>query len=188
MIVEAFAEVRGEAVVDRAAVGVVGIHIAEGDAAGESAVIAGVGETVRRQYQGQYCCHARSRSRVRQIRQRERGIYRRRPEEVGQCGRDPGLSARINTARRSTGSNPQRPSDRGVGSGISERHQIVVHYQIAPGGVRIDGAIQMASAIEVVREIQIEAAAEIAFDAQVYLLGVRVHKILSLRIAEGLED
>ena len=45
----------------------------------------------------------------------------------------------------------------------------------------------MTSAIEVVGEIQSEAAAEVALDAEVRLLRVRVNEILRLRIAKGLE-
>ncbi len=44
--------------------------------------------------------------------------------------------------------------------GSVSRHQIIVHCEIAASGVGIDRAIQMASAIEVVSEIQSEAAAQ----------------------------
>ncbi len=53
--------------------------------------------------------------------------------------------------------------------------------------VGVDGAVQMASAIEVVGETEGEAAAQVAFQREVRLLRVGVHEILGLRIAEGLE-
>ena len=44
----------------------------------------------------------------------------------------------------------------------------------------------MASAVEVVGQIQSKAAAQIALKAEVCLLRIGINKVLSLRIAEGL--
>ena len=68
-------------------------------------------------------------------------------------------------------------------SGIEVRH-----HQVAADRVGVDGPIEVASAVEVIGETQCVSIAEIALDAQVRLLRIRVDEVLRLRIAEGLES
>ena len=63
----------------------------------------------------------------------------------------------------------------------------VAGHEVAANRVGIDGAVEMASAVEVVSQAESEAAAEILLQGQVRLLRVGVNKILRLRIAEGLK-
>ena len=46
----------------------------------------------------------------------------------------------------------------------------------------------MTSAVEVVSEAECESVAQIALNTDIGLLRVRIHKILTLRIAEGLKS
>src|SRR5208283_4386592 len=79
-------------------------------------------------------------------------------------------------------------SERRIRIRISFRRQQVGHKQVAALRVGVDGMIQMASAVEVVRQIEVEAIAKVAFDAEIGLLRIGVDEVLGLRITEGLRD
>ena len=60
-------------------------------------------------------------------------------------------------------------------------------HQVATDCIRIDRAIQVSPAIEVVCQVQSKTVAEVTLHAEIGLLGVGIYEILSLRIPERLE-
>ena len=68
-----------------------------------------------------------------------------------------------------------------------DRSLPVFQQQVATRGVGIDGAIQMASAVEVVGQAKRHVVSQVLLKRQVCLLRVGINKILGLRIAKGLE-
>ena len=175
---KALFQIGGQPVINRTAVGVVGIHVAERDAAGESA-----GRRIT----------SRAESALLQDRQRRvdaalcgranqsagnRGIQASGTEEVGQRRRDPGHAVDESAGSRASA---DRERSRGrIGSGIVQRHLPVSHQQIAARGVGVDGAVQMAAAIEVVAQAERHVVSQVLLESQVRLLRVGVNEILCL--------
>ena len=194
MRAEALAQVGAEAVIDRAAVGVVGVHVAEGDASGEG----------RRgsQLALKPGMLPASRDRLRDAAEPDRPMTRKRRGSKD-SGRRDGRSSSARHRRRGTAESVTRRglhpltvnglAGAGQIAGLLPNACIVVgrvevgNHQVAANCVGIDRTVQMASAIEVVGEAERESLAEIALDGDVRLLRVGVDEILGLRIAEGLE-
>src|SRR6185369_6066567 len=111
----------------------------------------------------------------------ERRIKTRRPEEVDEGRCDERLTGWGNT----TGVYEQR-----VRSWHACRHCClpVLHEQSTVGGVGIDRAVVVTSAVKVVGEVQGKARAEIALETQIDLLRVGIDEILGLGISERLES
>src|ERR1035438_3376292 len=181
MAVETLAKISSQSVIDGTAVGVVGIHVAEGDAAGERSEIASTLEPVFLQYQRQNGSDTSGSCGTREQSDRDRRVHRRWAEEVGKGGRNVRASG-----TNATSGNSERTICWLSGSAENCGLQ-VSHHQIAANRVCVDGTVEVTPAVEVVTNAQCEAVAEIAFDGQVRLLGVRIDEILGLRITERLE-
>src|ERR1700728_5110525 len=163
MLVEAFAEVGGEAVVDRAAVGIIGVHVAERHAAGESGRIAVCVKPWDVMDQSYGLSDAAERVAERRVGADERRIQSAGPEKLHQ--------RRIHI-RIWTGCSPTRiasaDGEWAGGSRLSRQGCIVVrclgvgHPQVAATRVGVDGPVQMTTAIEIVSETEREASAEIS--------------------------
>ena len=192
MPTETLAEVGAEAVIDRTAVGVVRVHVAEGHATSEAPVrcriTGGVepGNDCRRAIacvmHSAPCAPSECTS------AEDRGIQSARPEEVHQRRIDKGTSRSDLPALQPTTVNGL--AARASARSVPERCIVGVEirdHQVAADGVRIDRPIQVVSAIEVVGEAESESSAKIALDGEVRLLRVGVDEVLRLRVAEGLK-
>src|SRR5579864_7615018 len=190
MLVEALAQVGGEAVVDRTAVGVVRVHVAEGDAAAKSAsnrrsttrVESLAGETALDFFRE---LHARDRGRSGSDESSgNRRIQASGTKEIHQRGINPGAERAV-AARSGSAAYGER-----AGGGLSsgECGIEVGDHQVTTHCVGVDGAVQVTSAIEVVCQTESESATEIPFDGHIRLLRVGVDEVFGLGIAEGLES
>ncbi len=63
----------------------------------------------------------------------------------------------------------------------------VQREQVRTDGVHVDGTVQVASAIEVVFEIERQVVTEVVLNREVRLVGVSENKILADRESEGLQ-
>ena len=181
MIAKAFFQVGSEPVVDRAAVGVVGVHVAEGDAAGQGSRIAGRAQASGLQHQGRDDLNASGGGGIREQRNRNRRIQARGTEEIQQrCRhiRASGTDAAVVYKQRIV---------RGLCRSGRERRLPIFHQQIAARGVGVDGTIQVAAAVEVVSQAERHVMSQVLLEGQVCLLRIGINKTLSLGIAEGLE-
>src|ERR1700732_3562695 len=84
MVAKALLQIWGESMVNRAAVGVVGVHVAEGYASGQGRGIAGSAEASGLQHQGCDYLNAAGCGGIRQQRNRNRRIQAGGTEEIHQ--------------------------------------------------------------------------------------------------------
>src|SRR6266404_2985671 len=180
VVVEALAEIDGQPVVVRSAIGIVGIHVTEGDAA--SVIECGRHRITCRIESGQGLEEGdRLRHAGALAIQLETGgngrIQAAGAEKVHQGGVDPtGIAVGV-AYGEGTGEALTR-----CGSGKE-----IGGHQVAPNGAGIDGTIEVTSEVEVVGDAQGETTAKVALDGQIRLLRVGVNEVLCLRVAERLE-
>src|SRR6202451_4436146 len=138
MISEALAQVRAEAVVDRTAVGVVGVHVAEGHTAGKCCGIAGgveAGSAYARCLHKLQDCWSKggdtSSSAISGQKIGDRGIDAAGPEKAHERSLDPRLARmRVDTAgsisgSRGTDAHAQRTARAGIRSWIAESRIVI---------------------------------------------------------------
>ena len=149
MPAKALAQVRAEPVIDRTAVGEVGVHITEGNAIGISGGIAARVESLARQtaFDGLREGHAGPCTG-----QRHRGSNRRiqsaGPEEVHQSRADP-RAQRTRSARSGSAPHGERTGGR---LARGQRRVEIGNHQVSANRVRIDRPVEVSSAVVVVGE------------------------------------
>ena len=176
---EALAEIGGQPVIDRTAVGVVGIHIAERNAAGVGKAVAWVGIAVGVEagQSGEKSLGLRHTSAL--AAELEGGGNGR----VQSAGAEEVHERRIDVARTASAHGKGTAGGGTVRQGGKE----IGGHQVAANRVSVDGTVDVAAAVEVVGHAQGVATAEIVLDGEVRLLRVSVNEVLGLRITEGLE-